>query len=162
MTMFAMSSPWIMGSDALLECVIMILMFLALEFPTAITRNICGTPFLSSISLIFLLTSMPFGLSPDGIGGWTWIIRHLGSAIGSWGVEWGGDSLVGFDVRGCSCLAGLAAMDAHVVHAGVAIGMACVSELRGCGCGVGVGRDSSSVDFLVKYTLVSDMNAMLG
>src|SRR5260370_11347643 len=53
-------------------------------------------------------------------------------------------------------------MDAHVVHAGVAIGMACVSELWGCGCGVRVRHDSSSLNFLVKYTLVSARNAMVG
>src|SRR5260370_12478795 len=77
----AMSFPCGMRSDALHVCVVVILILPAPEYPTAMTWKNCSTPFLSSISLIFFLTSIPLALR---IGGWSWMIRHWGSAVGSW------------------------------------------------------------------------------
>src|SRR5260221_9099071 len=86
MIMFAISLLYFMRSDALLVCVVVILILPAPKYPTAMTWKNCSTPFLSSISLIFFLTSIPLALSSARIGGWTWMIRHWGSAVGSWGI----------------------------------------------------------------------------
>src|SRR5258708_30979432 len=79
-----------------------------------ITLKNCGTSFLSSISLIFVLTSIPFGFSSLVISGFTQIMRHHGSAMGLVDVPWFTGIWVGlvFGV-GCFRLAGLAATVAH-------------------------------------------------
>src|SRR5258705_11810144 len=81
--MLAMSFLCCIRSDTLLVCIVVILIFPAPEYPTAMTWKNCSSPFLSSISLIFFLTSIPLALR---IGGWSWMIRHWGSAVGSWGI----------------------------------------------------------------------------
>ncbi|SRR5258708_3831681 len=77
----AISSPKTMRSDALHVWVVVILTFLAIKYPTAITQKYCGICFLSSRLLILFLTSMLLGLSAAGMGGLTWMIRHCGSAV---------------------------------------------------------------------------------
>src|SRR5258708_29102467 len=119
-------------------------------------------PFLSSISLIFFLVMILFGLSSARIGGWTWIMRHRGSAVGSWGVM---RVCVGFDGFGKVVwvdFAGAAATAAHDSRELVAIGVDCVVGSRGCCCVVWVWFASSLFSFLVKYTLVSQRYTIVG
>ena|SRR5258707_9756421 len=80
-----------------------------------ITLKNCGTPFLSSISLIFVLISIPFSFSSLVIGGFTQMMRHCGSAVGSLGVLGFTGVWVVLAFSGVSCfrLASLATMAAH-------------------------------------------------
>src|SRR6266436_2682281 len=130
--MLAMSFLCCIRSDALLVCIVMILIFPTPEYLTAMTWKNCGMPFLSSISLIFFLVLILFGLSSARIRGWTWIMRHRGSAVGSWGVMWVCVGFNGFGKVVWVDFAGAAATAAHDSRELVAIGVACVVRSRGC------------------------------
>src|SRR5258708_8021017 len=111
-----MLHPYSIRSEALHECIDVILMLPVPEYPMPIALKNCGTPFLSSMLLILVLTSIPFSFSSLVMGGFTQMMRHLGSAMGSSGVPvfmgvWVGLAFI--DV-GCFGLAGLAATAAHI------------------------------------------------
>src|SRR6266436_2684911 len=83
----AISSLNAIRSTALHACVIEILMFPAIEYPTAMTWKYSGICFWLSMLLMWFLASIPLGLSVGGVGGLTWMIRHWGLAIffpGGW------------------------------------------------------------------------------
>src|SRR5258707_2769386 len=122
----------------------------------------CSTPFLSSISLIFFLTSIPLALSSARIGGWTWMIRHWGSAVGSWGIAQVGVGLGCFRLLVWLGLGGDAVTWAHDLGSFAAIGVAFVLRSCSCGCVVWEAFASSSFSFLVRYALVSARYAMVG
>src|SRR5258708_1354270 len=81
-----MLHPYSIRSEALHECIDVTLMLPAPEYPMPITLKNCGTPFLSSMLLILVLTSIPFSFSSLVMGGFTQMMRHLRSAMGSSGV----------------------------------------------------------------------------
>ena len=71
--------------------------------------------------------------------------------------------IFGIFIMGCwVVLVGVAATDAHVGHELAAIGVAFMFGSHIWGCGVCVLFDSSSLSFLVRYTLVSARYAIVG
>src|SRR5258708_28678878 len=126
-----------------------------------ITLKNCGTPFLSSISLIFVLTSIPFGFSSLVIGRFTQIMRHCGSAVGLADVPWFAGVWVGlvFGV-GCFRLASLAATVAHVWLVPF-IGVATMFGSWAVACVSCVSFISRVLILFVRYALVSAMCVMV-
>src|SRR5258708_37277102 len=126
-----------------------------------ITLKNCGTPFLSSISLIFVLTSIPFGFSSLVIGGFTWIMRHCGSTVGLADAPWFAGIWVGlvFGV-GRFGLAGLAATVAHIWLVPF-IGVATVFGSQAVTCVLCASFVSRVLILFVRYALVSAMCVMV-
>src|SRR6266850_2281221 len=89
-------------------------------------------------------------------------MRHRGSAMGSWGAGLDCGALVDFGAWVWFGFAGFVAIEAHIVHALAVIGVACVAGSWVCGWGADGVFFSSSLSFLVKYTLVSARYAMVG
>ncbi len=152
----AISSPNAIRSAALHACVVEILMFPAIEYPTAMTWKYWGICFWSSMLLMWFLASIPLGLSVAGMGELTWMIRHQGLAVFSWWLVFGT-----LGVEGVGCVRvfwwALAATWAQDVCAGIGVVFLMGSGLWGCMVSgmKSMSLSSSSITLLVRYALVS-------
>src|SRR5260221_5105107 len=157
-----MLHPYSIRSEALHECIDVTLMLPAPEYPMPITLKNCRTPFLSSMLLILVLASIPFSFSSLVMGGFTRMMRHLGSAMGSSGAP----AFTGFWVDlvfievGCFGLAGLAATAAHdLVDSFIGVAIVVGSWLIACvSCASFV---SKTLILFVRYTFISAIYAMV-